>query len=164
MMGSGKYPRGLPPQYPISLRRGSNSPGSPAAMDSPSTIPNRSRSLDGLLDNEPLEVVSSTASEATPSEISQKSQSCDSNLDMKISDETIHVDKETEKLNNRNSTISNTSSRTQNFESSLEESLDSNEISKSSNLSLHSNSSDNSKQKRKFVNRCVNKVRSLIKK
>ncbi|KAF2904682.1 hypothetical protein ILUMI_01488 [Ignelater luminosus] len=165
-MSSGRYPRGLPPQCPSTPRRGSNSPISPVAVHSTPSVPNRSRSLDGLLDSEPLQTTTAN-SEQTPSENAQKSQSCDNNLDKKISDENIHVDKETEKLNDRNSNLSNTSSnKTQNLESSLDDSLDSNDINtKSSDISLHSNSSDNNnKQKRKFVNRCVNKVRSLIKK
>jgi len=164
-MSSGRYPRGLPPQCPSTPRRGSNSPISPIAVNSTSSVPNRSRSLDGLLDTEPIQIATAaTNSEQTPSENAQKSQSCDNNLDKKISDENIHIDKETEKLNDRNSSLSNASSRTQNLENSLDDSLDSNDINKSSDLSLHSNSSDTSKQKRKFVNRCVNKVRSLIKK
>lgn len=118
--------------------------------------------MDGLLDNQPLELSSAEDSEKTPSENSHISQSCDSNIDMKISDENLNIDKETERLNKRNSTLSNSSSRTQ--QSGFDDSLDSNDINKSSDLSINSNSSDNQKQKRKFMNRCVNKVRSLIKK
>lgn len=167
-MSSGRYPRGLPPQYPSSVRRGSNSPISPTNTNNSSPVPNRSRSLDELLDAEPAEKIKSTINnvEQIPSENTQKSVSCDNNLDKSISDETIHNKEETEKINNRNSTLSNNSSnKSQNFGSSLDDSIDSsNEINKSDVISLHSNSSDNSKQRRRFVNRCVNKVRSLIKK
>lgn len=161
-MGSGRYPRGLPPQCPPTSRRGSNTI-SPAAVSSAIPVPNRSCSLDGLLNTNSLDMASNaTKSDQNPSENIQKAQSCDSNLDAQIPNENLLTDKETEKLNDRNSTLSNASSKI--LESSLDDSLDSNEINKSSDLSLHSNSSDTSKQKRKFMNRCVNKVRSLIKK
>ncbi|KAF5306191.1 hypothetical protein FQR65_LT07468 [Abscondita terminalis] len=156
-MSSGRYPRGLPPQHPSAPRKSVNSPLSPPITNNLPSFPNRSRSLDGLLDNQPLELSSAEDSEKTPSESSHISQSCDSNIDIKISDENINIDKETEPVNKRNSNLSNSSSRTQ--QSGLEDSLDSNDISKSSDLSINSNSSDNQKQKRKFMNRCYYDVK-----
>ena len=101
-MTSNKYPKGLPPQYPI--RRGSNTPTSPLAAEP--RAPNRSRSLDGLLDAEPPVEV-----ESVPS------KSCD------------ELDKEPSVGNDVDSV---------------------------------SDASD--KRKRNFMDRCVNKVRSFIKK
>lgn len=108
------HPRsGLPPQYP-STRRGSNTP----SMGKP-PIPNRSRSLDGLLDSEPTSAASNaTTIEQTPSE---KTKSCD-DLDNNKQTDCENVDK----------------------------------------VSIQS--SDSIKRKRNFMDRCVNKVRSLIKK
>ncbi|KYB25340.1 hypothetical protein TcasGA2_TC034888 [Tribolium castaneum] len=126
-MNTSRYPRGLPPQYPYN-RRGSNSPSGLLGAGKPPT-PNRSRSLDGLLDSEPTCAASdATISEPTPS---QNTKSCD-DLDKDFDEQTEDV----------NLSVNN---------------LDVDKV------SIQSGSSD-SKRKRNFMDRCVSKVRSLIKK
>lgn len=97
--------------------------------------PNRSRSLDGLLDAEPdKSTIDATTNETTPS---QTTRSCDE-LDKDLSD----ISKEeTEKKTNSMSldTTDNEDDKT----------------------SMYSSSSD-SKRKRNFMDRCVNKVKNLI--
>lgn len=123
---SSKYPRGLPPQYPI--RRGSNTPISPlAASNHTPPTPNRSRSLDGLLDSEPTSAKNTALIEQIPS---NATQSCDE----------IDMDKSSEPTT----------------PTEIEQS---NDIDK---VSVKSNSSE--KRKRNFMDRCVNKVRSFIRK
>lgn len=116
---------GLPPQYPA--RRGSNTPISPLAAKSSPTPPNRSRSLDGLLDAEPASAVAknSTLIEQIPS---NATQSCDE----------LDVEK------------SNVNSGGEMVDSDVDK------------VSVKSNSSE--KRKRNFMDRCVNKVRSFIRK
>lgn len=114
--------RGLPPQYPC--RRGSNTPISPLAAQS-SPTPNRSRSLDGLLDSEPATSKNTTLIEQIPS---NATQSCEE-LDME---------------------------KNEPIENSVEQSNDVDKV------SVKSGSSE--KRKRNFMDRCVNKVRSFIRK
>lgn len=117
------------------------------ALNSSPPTPNRSRSLDGLLDSEPIIAASkATIDEQTPS---QTTKSCD-DIDKEFSDE---KEKETD-TSNLNKT------KVHNVDDHIDCSVDSSDIDKSS---IHSNSSD-SKRKRNFMDRCVNKVRSLIKK
>lgn len=131
-MNTSRYPRGLPPQYPY--RRGSNSPASLVGAGKPPT-PNRSRSLDGLLDSEPTCAASNaTTIEQTPS---QNTKSCD-DLDKDFDEQTEDI-------------LSSVKSQ------SLDNGLDVDKV------SIQSGSSD-SKRKRNFMDRCVSKVRSLIKK
>lgn len=136
----------MPPLYPY-IRRGSNTPISSLALISNPPTPNRSRSLDGLLDSETTIAASqATTDEQTPS---QAAKSCD-DIDKEFSDE----DKlETDTCNLKKS-------KTHSIDNRLDYSVNSGDIDKSS---IHSNSSD-SKRKRNFMDRCVNKVRSLIKK
>ncbi|CAH0554538.1 unnamed protein product [Brassicogethes aeneus] len=120
LMNSNRNHRGgLPPQYPYYPRRGSNTPTSSLALSSVSAAPNRSRSLDGLLDSEP-QLAAAADDDPIPSETTK---SCD-DLDQ------------------------------QSFESSCD----------ADKMSTYSNNSSDSKRKRNFMDRCVNKVRSLIKK
>lgn len=114
---------GLPPQYPA--RRGSNTPISPLAAKSSPTPPNRSRSLDGLLDAEPAAAKNSVLIEQIPS---NATQSCD------------ELDVEKSNSNNSGEPVEN-------------------DVDK---VSVKSNSSE--KRKRNFMDRCVNKVRSFIRK
>ena len=76
---------GLPPQYPHMGRRGSNTPVSQMPIQKSQLSPNRSRSLDGLLDAEPginSRKSSISTAEALPSnDISHKTQSCEGILD-----------------------------------------------------------------------------------
>lgn len=133
-MNSGRYPRGLPPQYPHP-RRGSNSPISVvAAAATKPPASNRSRSLDDLLDSENSEIAAA-ANAANSTEITPSSttKSCD-DLDKNFDD----CDILTVKADN----ISNVSD---------------------DKVSIQSGSSE-TKRKRNFMDRCVNKVRSLIKK
>lgn len=123
------HPRGLPPQYPI--RRGSNTPISPLAAK-PSQTPNRSRSLDGLLDSEPAAAKNTALIEQIPS---NATQSCDE-LDTTKSNNDEDEDKVVE-----------------------QSSANANDMDK---VSVKSNSSE--KRKRNFMDRCVNKVRSFIRK
>lgn len=137
IMNTGRHPRGLPPQYPYT-RRGSNTPVSSLAAPGggkPPT-PNRSRSLDGLLDAEPPNAASQ-ATEQTPSQKSTKS--CDD------------LDKDFDDDDGRR--------QTEDFAAKL----DSVKPDNVDVVSIQSGSSD-SKRKRNFMDRCVNKVRSLIKK
>ncbi|XP_074031634.1 uncharacterized protein [Leptinotarsa decemlineata] len=130
---------GLPPQYPYP-RRGSNTPVSSLALAShPPAPPNRSRSLDGLLDaGEAIQAASeATKSEQVPSP-QTATKSCD-NIDKDFRD-----DYETESYLSSKSRVSD----------------DSSELDK---CSVYSSSSE-SKRKRNFMDRCVNKVRSMIKK
>lgn len=138
-MNSTRYnQRGLPPQYP---RRSSNTPISSLALNSVSATPNRSRSLDGLLDTEPKLAAQCVTDDAT--DPSETTKSCD------------EFEKNFEEDDN-----ANLSKKAQSLDNNLDCSLDSSDMDKSS---LYSNSSD-SKRKRNFMDRCVNKVRSLIKK
>lgn len=152
-MSAGKYPRGLPPQYPQTYRRGSNTPVINKADDETQLTPNRSRSLDGLLDSDPCEKIKI---EPSP-DASQKTQSCEDILKQKI--DFRNSEKPTEEKN----ALCIDSLRETKKESILEESFNSEDKKSSSTLSLQSNSSD-TKRKRNFMDRCVNKVRSLIKK
>lgn len=137
MGSSNKYPRGLPPQYPP--RRGSNTPISPLASHKSPSTPNRSRSLDGLLDSTEAPVTATNAAliERIPS---SAARSCE------------ELDKEKQKQK----AVSEDSAENENV---LENSTDSNDADK---VSMISNSSE--KRKRNFMDRCVNKVRSFIKK
>ncbi|KAJ8917810.1 hypothetical protein NQ315_010716 [Exocentrus adspersus] len=146
IINSNKFAKGLPPLYPYT-RRGSNTPISSLALISNPPTPNRSRSLDGLLDSEPTGAASKAAiDEQTPS---QTTKSCD-DIDKDFSDE----DRTETETNNLEDTKCN------GVNDHLDCSVDNSDIDKSS---IHSNSSD-SKRKRNFMDRCVNKVRSLIKK
>ncbi|CAH1112714.1 unnamed protein product [Psylliodes chrysocephalus] len=136
IINSNKFTGGRPP-YP---RRGSNTPVSSLALNSyPPLPPNRSRSLDGLLDStEPIAAVSeATIHDQVPS------KSCD-NIDRDSSDSS---DKETDP--------NSLSNKVDNFLDAADSDND--------KSSIYSNSSD-SKRKRNFMDRCVNKVRSFIKK
>lgn len=133
-MSSGRYPRGLPPQYPHP-RRGSNSPISVVAATAikPSAS-NRSRSLDDLLDSESSEkAASANAAVGTEINPSSTTKSCD-DLDKNFDDCDILIVKP-----DNSSTVSD------------------------DKVSIQSGSSE-TKRKRNFMDRCVNKVRSLIKK
>lgn len=125
-----KSNRGLPPQYPY--RRGSTAPMSTLVSDG---IPNRSRSLDGLLNSEPK-----IAEDApNPSETGD--------------DESRTRDFE--------QTDSHTNLNGGNIQKarSAEDILDSPVAKKSDDGSC-----SESKRKRNFMDRCVNKVRNLIRK
>lgn len=134
-MGSNKYPRGLPPQYPA--RRGSNTPISPLASHQTPPAPNRSRSLDGLLDSEPtVAAKSATSIERIPSNASRSCEEMDKeNVCQSQTETSDGPQSDTENVNDPNDT---------------------------DKVSIISNSSD--KRKRNFMDRCVNKVRSFIKK
>lgn len=158
-MSTSKYPRGLPPQYPQIGRRGSNTPISPMAINETQSTPNRSRSLDGLLDSESTSRKSDTSSSSStsdqsPSESALKTQSCENILNKQ--DIEIKPNMQTEEKNTRKTNENS-------LENSLDETRGNDDKRSISTLSLHSNSSD-SKRKRNFMDRCVNKVRSLIKK
>ncbi|KAJ3643615.1 hypothetical protein Zmor_026316 [Zophobas morio] len=134
-MNTNRYPRGLPPQYPYT-RRGSNTPVASVGLAVKPPLPNRSRSLDGLLDSEPPSAApNATITEKTPSDTTK---SCDD----------LDKDKETEDEFKVNSVKS--------------QSMDNN-LDNVDKVSIQSGSSD-SKRKRNFMDRCVSKVRSLIKK
>lgn len=175
-MTGNRHPRGLPPQYPYQPRRGSNTPLTPLGSQPPPT-PNRSRSLDGLLDSDHG---LSTPTEKPPINIKKPSengsQSCESLL--RCNDNNLNEDEDESEVSpehtNNNSTVKRTiiEGTTDCNSSTIDDSTtDSNSLDdcseacdkKSSTLSLHSNSSE-SKRKRNFMDRCVNKVRSLIKK
>ncbi|KAL3269165.1 hypothetical protein HHI36_008248 [Cryptolaemus montrouzieri] len=107
----------------------------------PPVAPNRSRSLDGLLDVEPDKTdLETTKNEKTPS---QTTKSCD-DLDKSASEIVKYEEKETE---------ANSMSLGNNIECPPENEDD--------KTSMYSSSSD-SKRKRNFMDRCVNKVRNLI--
>ncbi|XP_018577701.1 uncharacterized protein LOC108916007 [Anoplophora glabripennis] len=147
IINSNKFPRGLPPLYPY-IRRGSNTPISSLALISNPPTPSRSRSLDGLFDSEPTIAASQASTdEPTPS---QTAKSCD-DIEKEFSDENKL---ETDTCNLKKST------KAHSVYNRLDYSIDNSDIDKSS---IYSNSSD-SKRKRNFMDRCVNKVRSLIKK
>lgn len=125
----------LPPLYP---RRGSNTPISSLALAShPSNPPSRSRSLDGLLDDE--------ASQAAKSD-TNPSHSFD-NLN--------------DKMNSDSNDCNAAPSDAKETMRSSSESEDYNASQDCDKSSVHSSSSD-SKRKRNFMDRCVNKVRSFI--
>ncbi|RZC34293.1 uncharacterized protein BDFB_000513, partial [Asbolus verrucosus] len=131
IMNSNRHPRGLPPQYPYT-RRGSNTPVSSLAMTSMPPTPNRSRSLDGLLDSEPTSAASNaTITEQTPSQTTKSCDDLDKDFNNKQTDDVV-------KLNNVKS---------QRMDNSLDN------IDK---VSIQSGSSD-SKRKRNFMDRCVSK-------
>lgn len=154
---------------------------------------NRSRSLDGLLDSEQILKTQDlstglpappppVATDNTPSENVNQVEKCCSSTQPLQSHE-LSVDNsgavvtcsptvvKTPERNNLETTISTYSkngSSSINKEHSSENNLEvpneaACDINKSSMLSLYSNSSD-SKRKRNFMDKCVNKVRSLIKK
>ncbi|KAF7270947.1 hypothetical protein GWI33_016125 [Rhynchophorus ferrugineus] len=130
-----KSNRCLPNHYP--LRRGSITPVSSLALFSTPGTPNRSRSLDGLLDSE-----SKKAEEVSiPSETAP--ERC-TNFD-------TPKEKQTDTHTNLNKIKAY----------SVEDALDS-----SPDLDRHSVQSNCSdlKKKQNFMDRCVNKVRSLIRK
>ncbi|KAJ8940839.1 hypothetical protein NQ318_005285 [Aromia moschata] len=139
IINSNRFSRGLPPQYPYA-RRGSTTPVSSLALASTPPTPNRSRSLDGLLDAEPI----AAATKATTDEqtTSQTTKSCD-DLDKEIGEEN---DAQTEATNL-------SKPRSHSMDDRLDCTVDNSDIDKSS---IHSNSSD-SKRKRNFMDRCVNK-------
>lgn len=152
-MSAGKYPRGLPPTYPQTYRRGSNTPNTNKAVNDTQLTPNRSRSLDGLLDSEPNQTV---INENTSKDVSPKTQSCEDILNNQNNTET---DDKSDLFNDKLDHLLETNATRDNI---LEISSNSDDKG-SSTLSLHSSSSE-SKRKRNFMDRCVNKVRSLIKK
>lgn len=140
-MTGNKYgsPRGgLPPPFPNYNRRGSN-----PIEDQKS--PNRSRSLDGLLDTD-----SRMNFENHDENPSETTLSCENLLQVEVNEET--GEGKTDKCVNSKNTKSH----------SVGDGVD-DKSDKSSNLSLHSSSSE-SKRKKNFMDRCVNKVRSFIKK
>lgn len=139
-----KSNRGLPPQY--SYRRGSTTPISSLALNSSPSTPNRSRSLDGLLDSEPK----IAAAEITE-EVSNPSDTADEGCD--DSDSTTK-DNQTDIHTNLYKI------KAHSVDDIIDGSIDNKELDKHS---INSNSSD-SKRKRNFMDRCVNKVRSLIRK
>lgn len=119
-------------------RRGSNTRISTTASSSPLVAPNRSRSLDGLLDAEPVKApVNVAESDNTPSKTQTTTRSCDE-LDKELADTNNET---TEKKSNSMS-------------------LDTADI-EDDKTSMYSSSSD-SKRKRNFMDRCVNKVKNLI--
>lgn len=132
-----KYPRGLPPQYPV--RRGSNTPISPLATNhAQSPTPNRSRSLDGLLDSEPVAAKNSALLiDKIPS---KATQSCD---ELDSMEKIEPVSPATDDDDDENKVVEQSP----------------NDVDK---VSVKSNSSE--KRKRNFMDRCVNKVRSFIRK
>lgn len=139
-----KSNRGLPPQY--SYRRGSTTPISSLALNSTPGTPNRSRSLDGLLDSEPkLAAAEITEEVSNPSETA--SESCNDS-------ESTTKEKQTDTHTNLSKV------KAHSVDDILDSSVDNKDIDKHS---INSNSSD-SKRKRNFMDRCVNKVRSLIRK
>jgi hypothetical protein len=134
IMNTNRYPRGLPPQYAYT-RRGSNTPVSSLAMAGKPPIPNRSRSLDGLLDAEPPSAASNaTITEQTPSQTTKSCDDLDKDFNNKQTDDVVKLD-----------------------------SVKSDNLDNIDKVSIQSGSSD-SKRKRNFMDRCVSKVRSLIKK
>ncbi|KAG5877943.1 hypothetical protein JTB14_005140 [Gonioctena quinquepunctata] len=136
---------GLPPQYPY-FRRGSNTPISSLALTSHPPTPNRSRSLDGLLDQEPIRAAcEATINEQVPSHATTKS--CDE-IDKDFCED---IDKDFCDENETESSLNKSRSIDNNLDSDIDK------------CSIYSSSSD-SKRKRNFMDRCVNKVRSLIKK
>lgn len=153
-MSAGKHPRGLPPQYPQNYRRGSNSPACGKTVSETQLTPNRSRSLDGLLDSETGDKAAAQQG-CSSYETPPVTQSCENILNNK---EITQTDDEKSALNDSKFECNNATN-----ENALEESTNSDDKQSSSTLSLHSNSSE-SKRKRNFMDRCVNKVRSLIKK
>lgn len=131
-----KANRGLPPHYPS--RRGSVTPISSLALSSAPATPNRSRSLDGLLDSESMK----SDEKAIPSEAA-----ADSCTNFDFPDKEAQTDTHT----NLNKVKAH----------SVDDVLDSSiELDKHS---IRSNSSE-AKRKQNFMDRCVNKVRSLIRK
>ncbi|KAI4461537.1 hypothetical protein MML48_5g00016717 [Holotrichia oblita] len=191
-MTSRKY--GLPPQYPSLGRRGSNTPALPVMVPSSNSqmTQNRSRSLDGLLDSEPMlkgkdapTVVLTPSSipvstEIIPSECVTQLETSDLPVKSLESNEfsaekpssingtaTDHCAVEPDVSTCTNSGSLNRGSsnnKQQNCEQNLELSDETAcDINKASMLSLNSNSSD-FKRKRNFMDKCVNKVRSLMKK
>lgn len=135
---------GLPPAHPKQPRRGSNTPISPMAAGLTQATPNRSRSLDGLLDSDQR-----LSSEREPETV-------------EMSEDSSGSPSVPAKPTERNKSGNLTTVKARSMENNLDEPLD-HSTKKSSMQSLHSNSSD-SKRKRNFMDRCVNKVRSLIKK
>ncbi|CAG9862543.1 unnamed protein product [Phyllotreta striolata] len=115
-------------------RRSSNTPVSSLALNSFPPVPNRSRSLDGLLDT--AEAPAEATNEQIPSSFTtNRRDDIKTDLD------------EGDKVTDR--------SKAEDFSSDALENDD--------KSSVHSNSSE-SKRKRNFMDRCVNKVRSFIKK
>lgn len=164
-MSGGKHTRGLPPTYPQTFRRGSNTPNTNRTVNDTQLTPNRSRSLDGLLDStEPI--TQDDNKETLSAEVSSKTQSCEDILNNKDNVETdvVVVDDDDDSVNPRKTNLENSQEiNNPNQENCLEESTNSDDKKSTSTLSLHSNSSE-SKRKRNFMDRCVNKMRSLIKK
>lgn len=166
---------GLPPQYPY-YRRGSNvTPISSLALNSsPPAPPNRSRSLDGLLDssnsNETV-IAKTTAEDSNPSECAgtnnskQITKSCD-DID------SIDVTSSCNNYNNEPSTGKDTETNNLKVKSYSLDDLDSSVEGVNNDCGSNQQDQDESsicsssseKRKRNFMDRCVNKVRSLIKK
>lgn len=183
-MSANKYPRGLPPTYPQTYRRGSNTPNTNRVVNDTQLITtNRSRSLDGLLDStEPI--TQDDSKEILSTDVSSKTQSCEdilNNKDDKVEetdkniknddhnhhddDDDDNVDGDAKSVNPIKSNLENVQEINPNTsqENCFEESTNTDDRKSTSTLSLHSNSSE-SKRKRNFMDRCVNKMRSLIKK
>lgn len=164
LMGSSRGRKGLPPQPPVAApRRSSITPGSPNKDRQPGLppIPNRSRSLDGLLDSSEshstLTDPSSKTVQGATTEQQCISRSCDSVLDPPPSVSPPPPPAASPVMEQTDRVLTKTRS--------LEEHLDDSESSsgdpkRSSQISL----SSDTKRKRNFMDRCVNKVRSLIRK
>ncbi|KAK9873364.1 hypothetical protein WA026_022173 [Henosepilachna vigintioctopunctata] len=141
--GNKRATRGdLPPLSPY-CRRGSNTRIPIVSSNSSPVTPNRSRSLDGLLDAEPSKPSLDTSNkEITPS---QTTRSCD-DLDKSLSEIVISQDKKPEEEEATTSLDNNSKCPTE---------------SEDDKISMNSSTSD-SKRKRNFMDRCVNKVRNFI--
>lgn len=144
--------RGLPPQHPYYRRGSSNAPISSLALcNSPQPIiasTNRSRSLDGLLDAE-------EAKAAVKECNTNPSKSCDDLDANQLQTETNNNEEESKKTNLQTVKSFSADDRLDCVMDGLSDVCD--------KTSICSNSSE-SKRKRNFMDRCVNKVRSLIKK
>lgn len=168
-MGSSRNRKGLPPQPPgVSARRGSATPtpGSPYRDRTPlPPVPNRSRSLDGLLDEVPnsatLNKIHKNSVDGEDDEKLCVTRSCDS-IDL---DSPAGTHAQPVRLQNGCEDKATPNSVTHKTTRSMEDNLDDSGSScgdpkRSSQVSL----SSDSKRKRNFMDRCVNKVRSLIRK
>lgn len=165
LMGSSRNRKGLPPQPKgVSARRGSATPtpGSPYRDRAPlPPVPNRSRSLDGLLDEVPnsatLNKIHKNSVDGDNDEKLCVTRSCDSiDLDSPAGSRQNGCDDCEEET-----PISVKNKSTRSIEDNLDDSGSScGDPKRSSQASL----SSDSKRKRNFMDRCVNKVRSLIRK
>ncbi|KAL1490698.1 hypothetical protein ABEB36_013350 [Hypothenemus hampei] len=154
--------RGLPPQYPTRRRGSTTTPMSSLAIVTNATVvlPNRSRSLDGLLDSEPTTKLATAAAENEKKETLEPSPSDEA---MVVAERYQDQDCPTQTVSIAEQTASDLNRlKTKSVDDIWEMVDDHSALDKVSNDS--SSDSNEAKNRKSFMNRCVNKVRSLIRK